>query len=242
MEINFYEEFPTEKNLEKLKLIKFQTKIFVATKSLKEFKELEKQIRKIKKDCSVAYWPIIKNSYYISPFANTKDLIELFKELENIKNPLLIDIEVPLPKKRIIENLFSFSKNKKIIKNFLNKNKKRVTVPMQTSIGSFKFMELLGFNYNINYEKNPMFYTSMLKKVIINQTKKDLCKLKNKKQYTIGLGTIAIGIQGNEPILSPENLKRDLEFIQDIGFKKAIIFRLGGLNKKYVEVTNQFAK
>ncbi len=240
MQISFYEEFPTKENLEKLKLIKFETKIFVATKSLKEFKELEKQIRKIKKDCLVAYWPIVKNSYYISPFANTKDLVYLFKGLGNIKNPLLIDIELPLPKKRIIKNLFSFFKNKKIIENFLSKNKKRVTVPMQTSLGSFKFMELFGFNYNINYEKNPMFYTSMLKKIIINQTKKDLQKIKNKNNYAIGLGAIAIGIQDNEPILPPANLEKDLNFCKKAGFNKVIIFRLGGLNKEYIKVINKF--
>ena len=84
MEIDFYEEFPTQKNLEKLRLIKFKTKLFVAAQSVKEFKSLEKQIKKIKKNVIVAYWPIIKNSYWISPFSNTRDLIELFRGLEKI--------------------------------------------------------------------------------------------------------------------------------------------------------------
>ena len=40
MKIEFYEEFPNKKNLEKLKLIKFKTRLFIAAKSIKEFQEL----------------------------------------------------------------------------------------------------------------------------------------------------------------------------------------------------------
>lgn len=240
MEIDFYEEFPNKVNLQKAKLIKFPIRLFVAAKSIKEFKSFEKKIKRIKKNTTVCYWPIINNSYYISPFSNTKDIIELFKELNSIKNPLLIDIELPHPRKKIIENISSFSKNKKLIKNFLKKNKKRVTAPMQISMGSFKFMELLGFNYPINYEKNPMFYTSMLKKSTIKKTINRFKKIKNKKQYTIGLGTIATGICGDEPILSLKALEKDLKLIKNLGFNKVIIFRLGGLNKRYLKVLNKF--
>ena len=117
MQIDFYEEFPIRENLEKLKLIKFKIRLFVAAKSLEKFKELEKQIKKIKKNVEVAYWPIVKNSYWISPFSNTEDLIDLFAKLDTIKNPLLVDLELPiLNKKMILKNLSSFSKNKKMIK------------------------------------------------------------------------------------------------------------------------------
>lgn len=37
MKVEFYEEFPTRENLEKLKLIKFKTRLFIAAKSLAEF-------------------------------------------------------------------------------------------------------------------------------------------------------------------------------------------------------------
>jgi hypothetical protein len=48
MQIDFYEEFPTEKNLEKLKLIKYPTRLFLAAKSLDEFREIERKVRQIK--------------------------------------------------------------------------------------------------------------------------------------------------------------------------------------------------
>ena len=64
MKIDFYEEFPTKENLQKLKLIDFSSRIFIAAHSLKEFKEFEKKVKKIYKNIKTAYWPIIENSYW----------------------------------------------------------------------------------------------------------------------------------------------------------------------------------
>ncbi len=63
MQIDFYEEFPIKKNLQKLRLIKVKSTVFIATKSLTQFKKISKQIKKINKKIKPAYWPIIKNSY-----------------------------------------------------------------------------------------------------------------------------------------------------------------------------------
>ncbi len=244
MEIEFYEEFPNEKNLKKLKTIKFPTKIFIAAKSLEEFQRHEKMAKSYKKDLEVAYWPIIKNSYWISPFSNNKDLSELFEELNTIRNHLLIDLELPLRKrwKMYFKNFFSFRKNKKLIKHFLEKNKRRITTAEYPFIFISKFMRIMGLNYNIDYERSIMWYSSMMKRRINSLVKKNLIKLNSKSNYSISLGTIAIGILGNEPILSPENLEKDLEFIKKTGFKKVVIFRLEGINKDYLKILNKFSK
>ncbi len=240
MQIDFYEEFPTEENLEKLKLIKFPIRLFVAAKSLKEFKRLEERAKKIKKNLKVAYWPIIPNSYWISPFANTKDLIKIFSEFEKIKNDLLIDLELPLLNKRlIIKNLIHFFRNKKIIRKFMNKNKQRIITAQSPSSSYYILIKMLGLDYKIETEKSLMWYSSMCSRIINNNIQMNLIKLKNKKNYSISLGTIATGILGNEPILSPENLEKDLQFVKNAGFKKVIIFRLGGLNKNYIKIIDE---
>ena len=242
MQIDFYEEFPTRQNLGKLKLIKFKTRLFVAAKSLGEFQKIEKQVKKIKKNTDVAYWPLIENSYWISPFSNTQDLIKTFKDLGRIKNSILIDLEFPRNNRMILKNLLSFFGNKKIIRRFLIKNRKRVTVAEYSNPTKLALMKILGLNYWVDCDKSPMFYTSMKSHKEIKNTKKYLSGIKNKKQYAVSLGTIAIGIQGNEPILSPKNLEKNLEFVEKVGFNKVIIFRLGGLNKKYLKILNKFAK
>lgn len=241
MKVEFYEEFPSEENLKKLRLIKFSTKIFIAAKSIKEFQRFEKIAKSYKKDLEVAYWPIIPHSYWISPFSNTKDLIETFKELEKIKNCILIDLELPLRNKwMILKNSLSFFKNKKLIKKFMAKNCKRITTAeYPLSILTF-FSKIIGLNYDVKTEKSIMWYSSMISKFLNEKIKKNLQKLKNKENYSIRLGTIATGILGDEPILSPESLKKDLKFVKESGFNKVIIFRLEGLNKKYIKILNKF--
>jgi len=244
MQINFYEEFPTKENLEKLRLIKWKTKIFVTAKSKEGFAVLEKQIKKIKKDTEVAYWPIAPKTYWISPFSKTEDLEKLFSELNKTKCSLLIDLELPLRENRIllIKNIFRLKKNKKIIKDFLERNKSRVTTAEYPFTIPKRVMKWLGLSYEIGYERNIMWYSSMLPRLLNNIIKKKLNKIENKNNYSISLGTIATGVLGNEPILSPEILERDLEFVEKAGFEKVIIFRLGGLNKDYIEGIEKFAK
>ena len=184
----------------------------------------------------------MENSYWISPFSNRKDLIELFWELESIKNHLLIDLEFPLAKrwKMYFKNIFHFRKNKKIIKYFLEKNKKRITTAEYSHIFS-KTRKLIGLSYDINYKKSIMFYTSVRSRKLNEKIIRNLKAMKNKEDYSISLGTIAIGILGNEPILKPKQLEKDFEFVKKCGFKKVIIFRLGGLNRDYVKIIKKFS-
>ena len=60
------------------------------------------------------------------------------------------------------------------------------------------------------------------------------CKLHG-SNFCVALGTIAIGINGNEPILTNLQLKRNLEIAKKSGVQESIIFRLGGLEKNHVE-------
>jgi len=249
MQIDFYEEFPTKKNLEKLKLVKHKIRLFVAAKSLKEFQKLKNQIKKIKKNSEVAYWPIIPEVYYISSFMHPKILKETLEKLENNKNFLLIDLELPgygLKNriKYIIKYLpaLLFSSNKKIIKKFLDKNHKRITTAEFPNSLVDKINSFLGIRFETKAERSLMWYSSMFPKKFNKSVKKYLLNIKNKKNYSISLGTIATGVLKTEPILSPEKLEKDLKFVEKAGFNKVIVFRLGGLNKKYIKIINKFQK
>jgi hypothetical protein len=229
MKIDFYEEFPTKRNLEKLKLIKFPCRLFIAARSTKEFEKASRQVDKINKKIETVYWPIIKNSYWISPFSNTKDLIELFNELDKTKYPILIDLEPPMLNKILfIKNLPYFLKNKRLINDFLERNKRRVTT--------------FGLGHKILVPKQIMFYTSMLSKRLHYFMRRNLEKIKNKEDYIISLGTIAKGIFNTELRLHPKNLHEDLQLVKKLGFNKVVIFRLGGLDKIYIRVINTFVK
>jgi len=236
MQINFYEEFPSFENLNKLNLITWKTTIFIASHSLEEFQKWEKVAKTIKKDVICAYWPIIPSSYWISPFSNTKDLINSFKELNKCNNEILIDLEPPLKNPKLfVKNIFSYQNNKKIIKNFIISQKKRITLCF-SSIEIFPYKNLKKYSQH----KTIMWYSSMLPKFLNKKIKKKIKKIKDKHNYSISLGTIDIGILGNEPKLLPEKLKHDIQFTKKAGFNKIIIFRLGGLNQEYIKVLKEF--
>jgi len=242
MKIEFYEEFPNKENLKKLKLIKFPTKIFIAAKSIKEFQEFEKIAKSYKKDIEIAYWPIVKNSYWISPFSNTKDLLELFSELNKIKNPVLIDLELPRKTRKdlYLRNVFYLRKNKKLIRKFLEENKSRTTTAEYIRSPLKKSMRFCGVDFDVGTEKSLMHYTSRKPKEKIIYERKLLNSIKNKNQFSISLGLLAKGVSQSKKVLSPENLEKDLKFVQKAGFKKVVIFRLEGLNKNYMKVLARY--
>ena len=59
--------------------------------------------------------------------------------------------------------------------------------------------------------------------------------------YHVGLGCLDTGIFGNEPLITAENLHRDLSFLEDAGVKTATLFQLSGLNDSYLNVIRKFA-
>ena len=121
----------------------------------------------------------------------------------------------------------------------MERNKKRITTAEYPLAFISKIMKFIGLNYDIDVEKSIMWYSSMMSKPLNKKIKKNIKNIKNKKNYSISLGTLAKGILGNEPILSSEKLEKDLKFVRKAGFDKVIIFRLGGINKKYMEVINK---
>jgi len=250
MRLNFFEEYPTRENLEKASLINFDSTIFLAANSFNEYKKYKQLLHEINPTLSTAYWPILPNSYWISPFSNTKDLKNFLKQIFSINEPItiLIDLELPLVKNRglYFKNFFSFWKNKKILKKFFKEatthNIDIVTAEYPTFFTGASFVyKLLGISFNINKYKHTqciMYYTSMIKhKFISNLIKKEIVKIrKNNPDLQLGLGTIATGVLGNEPILSPEKLKQDINFLQKNNIKTCVIFRLGGLKEEYINL------
>lgn len=255
MKINFFEEFPNKKNLTKLKLIDFSSVLYVAAKSFEEFKSLKEKIIRINPKIEVAYWPILKKSYWVSPFSYTCELKNLFNDLKKNKrkNPLkiLIDLELPMLNKELfLLNLLSFFRNKKLIRGIF-RDAKRLNIEILTAEYAIssklhqKKLELLGVSYPLNkypHKKLIMFYSSMLKNESLLEIKRYIKKQSGEIDglLQIGLGTIAVGILGNEPILSPENLDKDLSFCKKQNIGSVIIFRLGGLNRQYLKTIKKY--
>jgi len=243
MQISFFEEFPTKENLDKIKLIKQPTKLYIAAKNLESFNQAKKFI-KSKRVKEIIYWPILdkKEGYWISPFSKRKALHRIFEELYGKKIPLMLDLELPTSQnpKLYLTQFIKFKKNKDLIRNFINSYKGPIYLAEYYPQGRWhEFMlRLLGLHYdNSKVKIIKMVYHSMhnlTSQFLEKEYQQGVNQYGNK--FLVGLGTIAVGIAGNEPVLSGELLKRDLKLAEKHKVNECIIFRLGGLQPNYLNI------
>lgn len=246
MKISFFEEFSTKSNMRKLSLVEFSTTVYIAAKSFREFEKIRKS--NTQKNVQSAYWPVLEKEegYWLSPFSSTQALRRILSEVKGKNVKIMWDAELPFRHPWLFLRLDNFLRNKPIIKKHFRKNGRNILTSEYPVRNKFieLMMRMLGVYFSpkkYGNKKIVMYYTSMHKKLsthfLHNIT--ELHKMYG-KNLQVGLGTIATGILGNEPILSPENLERDLKEMKKIGIEEVVIFRLGGLNKEYVKILKQF--
>ncbi len=238
MKISFFEEYLTRKNLRKLRLINFPTKLYIAAPSLRKFNSIKNKIKN-KKVKQIIYWPVLsrEEGYWISPFSKTKALRRIFDEVQDKNIIVMLDLEPPFTRKRLlISEMFNFFRSKSFIKKFI---KKHEVIGCESYHNRF-FLRFFGLSYDIKNEKTiKMFYSSMVP--FSRKTKDKMLENLSKKGFIVALGTITKGEAGNEPILSPEELDKDLAILKKNNVKEVIIYRLGGLNKNYIRILKKYS-
>ncbi|MCX6703699.1 MAG: hypothetical protein NTV02_03365 [Candidatus Zambryskibacteria bacterium] len=251
MKINFFEEYPTQENMTKLDLVDWPATILVAAPSLTEFESIQLTYTQKYPHIIFGWWPTVAGSYWVSGFTNPSDLDRLFGEITSKKQPhelpILMDLELPLKKSLYIRNFFNIRKNKNKIAEFFNQapnyNLKIYTAEYSTLNNLFlKLWHFFGISpsFSFQHTKLVMCYSSMavqpFEKSILLKVKrfeKNFAQ-SNQSRVGFGLGTIATGVLGNEPILSPEDLSKDLRWAKESNVEEVFIFRLGGLNESYI--------
>ena len=244
MQISFFEEFPTKENLEKIKYVSFPTKLYLAAKSLSQFEKINISSPLVKEKI---YWPILekKEGYWFSPFSQRKALLRTIAELKNSNVPILWDAELPThtnPSLYLTQGL-NFFKNRNTIKNFIRQRKNISTAEyFPSSNFSKNLLHFLGVSFSTNQHfPIKMMYSSMHDfGEQIMQREIQCAKSLYGKRLRLGLGTLAIGVKGNEPRISPQILKRDLHIAQKNNIDEVILFRLGGMNKEYSKIITPF--
>ncbi len=257
MLISFFEEFPTTENMRKLKYLSFPTKIYLAAHSLSEFEQIKQSYQKkhYKNIIEWIYWPILdkKEGYWLSPFSNRKALQRIFQEVQHHTNPpsrsstpLMLDLELPTRHNPLLylTQSWYFLLNKHLITNFIKNYKGKIYLAEYYPENAIQehILQILGLHYpSPNASIIKMIYHSLhpfTKKFVRTQLQRG--KTAWGPRFLIGLGTIAKGINGTEKILSLAQLQNDLNLAKQEGISEVIIFRLGGLNKKYVKVLEKF--
>ena len=250
MEIDFFEEFPTKENLAKLNLVTWPIRLYVAAKSLDEFKKIRSSIKN-KKVKEIIYWPVlpITEGYWISPWTKKSALNGLFSELlEERKILVMLDLELPTTTNPLLylTQFLNFFRNKKLTSDFITNYSGKIYLAEYYPEGKRqeKIMQAFGLHYPHQKAKIiKMVYHSM------HNFNQDFIKNELARgvegyadNYLVTFGTIAPGINGNEPLLEAKQLEKDLKIAHKAGVKEVVIFRLGGLNEKYVNVFKKISK
>ncbi len=244
MQISFFEEYPTKENLEKIKYVKFPTKLYIAAKSLKEFQKIKVKSKRVKEK---VYWPILekKEGYWFSPFSRRKAMLRIFKELKRSNVSVMIDAELPTHPYPFLffTQSHNFFRNRKLIRNFVAKRKKVYTAEyFPSSKFSESVFNFMGLSFNSkNHYPIKMIYSSMhdFGETMIRREIKSAQNTYGKR-LRLAFGTMGHGVLGFEPVISKKLLRRDLAIAKDLGVKEVIIFRLGGLTKSYSSILEKF--
>ena len=109
MRINFFEENPTEETMAKLDLVDWPSTLLVAAPSLQAFEDIRGKYGERYPHITFGWWPTLPGSYWVSGFADPRDLDRLFTELtskvHDTELPILLDLELPIKKRVLLQNL-----------------------------------------------------------------------------------------------------------------------------------------
>lgn len=249
MKISFFEEFMDNNIMKKLNLIDFPTKIYLADYHISTFDMYKNKLRRENNQVEeVIWWPIVnkKDGYWLSPFTRKRALASVLYNLRNKDIPILWDAELPKNKMLLLTELKKFRRNKLVIKEFFKQYKGKIyTAEYFLERGLIKKWSsklMLTFDpkkYNNTIIK--MMYTSMHNYPVgfIKNELSSNVKIYG-KNFMVGLGVLTYGINGNERPISLEYLERDLRLCKEAGISEVVIYRLGGLDKEYLNVIKKF--
>lgn len=255
VQIDYFEEFFNEETVDWVRRIPGPFRLILAAADFAEFRKKAAQIEEARPDVRVGFWPIVPGSYWISPFARRADIEATARDLENARpnDEVMFDLELPiLTKSLFYKNLPGFFAKKRFIRGTMQELAGRgvhvssAEYPPPGRFSSF-LLRALGVSFSIPavpYTRIVMYYTSMIPHGWIadgiqRQIRRDARRYG--ERFQAGVGPIAIGILGDEPVLPPADLENDLAFVRDAGVGTAVVFRLGGLNNDYMRVIESFA-
>ena len=257
MRVDFFEEYPSAENMVRARDISWASTIYLAAPSLEKYVDASTTLASINPLLESAYWPTLKHSYWISPFADTEDLFQLRRELRSYNGPrlkVLLDLELPLLKKILfIKNAPYFFGNKRILASILAMHDSfdfaTAEYPLLSQF-SEKAKRWLGVAFDEHkHMRIPMCYSSMIRQYdkyipgdALSLIKKKLQQLlaDERSRMMVGIGALATGALENEAVITPEHLREDLTFVREGGFPGCVIFRLGGLQDAYLRVIKEF--
>ena len=243
MQIDFFEEFPSEASLAPARLWQHPCRVYLAARDLPEFNRYAALLREIQPLAKAAFWPILPSTYWVSPFTPARDLMRLQGMLaESPALDVLLDLELPVlsgRRSRFFTGLPGFFRGKRLIREILALNH-RFLLAVYPAAGRItqRLLYALGIDHP-DHESCVMYYSSMMPAWLLKQAGRALRHKAERGQRTAGLGCLAPGIFGTEPVITAEGLGQDLDFCLDAGITRVVLFRLGGLKSDFARILEE---
>ncbi len=253
MRIDFFEEFPQSSQLQPARQIDFPSTIFLAAWSLSGFLHVQERLARVHDGLATAYWPLLRRSYWLSPCSSPRELRRLTAELGHQAAPerWLFDLELPYLRPRALFRRHLWLQRKAQIAELFDtadQYGRKVYCAEYPVVAAWqrRLLQWSGLAWDSDAQPHTrvtMCYGSIIRwSAVRRRILDDLSRVAREEPspVAVGVGTLALGVDGREPTLSPAELERDLNALQARGLQHAIIFRLGGLTPAHLRIVHRF--
>jgi hypothetical protein len=245
MRIDFFEEFPSPQTLLPIRSFPAGTTVFMGCSTLEEFQLLSRLLRSINPQAQPAWWPILKTSYWVSPFSSHHELLSLKRQMTEVEygTEILMDLELPLLKlKLVIKNFGYFFRNKELLKKMTQDERVLCAQYPDSLLTTTRVLQLLGVSFPNAQRRLVMAYSSMMPGPLKAHFRKALVlQIRQDPLLSVGIGALGRGALGFESQMSDLELEQDLSFCHSMGVKRVVVFRLGGATPSQIEILREMA-
>lgn len=243
MQTIFWCEFPEKVDWDEArKTIKFDTEIYVAAKTRKEYEDWKKRVKT--KNIGVGAWPRLdeEEGYWFSGHLE-KEQIDKLKEFRGLK--IKVDIEPPFPGKGfsmikaalyLLRYTLRKGKNNQYLEETIKKLGDKVIIsgfPLPGWITK-RYGDITRLDRGM--EKNFISYTTLFIRPISRWYAKRFARSMIKRygnKAMFALGCTGPGVFGNERTYKNlEQFREDLKMIRETGAEKIVVFNIEGIMER----------
>lgn len=239
-EIHFFEEYPTEANLQRARLIGFPASVFLAAETWPDFERARALLNGINPMLTAGWWPVPTVSRALSVFSEVTELAALRRALAAApRGKILLDLELPIwAPHRLLRTPRSLSRSREELDRLFSTALGRhdVWTAEWPPAAPDAVLRWLRITLPRATTRVYMLYSSTMprrwRRFLLNRLRPRF----ESQSAGIAVGVLATGIAGDEPILSLARFQQDLQEAVRLGAATVVIYRLGGLEQRHVRV------
>jgi hypothetical protein len=236
--IAFCEEYPTEESLAPARLITAPAIVFLAAERRDAFDRARDRLAAINPRLGAGWWLVPHESRALSAFCDPLEVAPLADAVATMAPGIvLLDLELPVwNPRRLLRDPRHLADGRRAVDVLFRVALARHEVwtaewPPWAPATVRRWLRLCLPQARTRVY---MLYSSMLppvwRRLLIGRLRRRL----SSSGSAIGVGALATGVAGNEPLLSPSAFAADLDEAAALGVPIVLVYRLAGLDERHV--------